>query len=196
VLGVLVDWPILDVLLQCQPGHERLHLITLVLSGLASVAAVIAAAYRLWRWWVGPLRTHRVAARALRMEGTYHAKLNHGSRAMQLYSYSIRLNPRAAHVYYLRGTLHEEMGNIDRAVADWRRCLARLPGHKDAAYELARHHAQLPSSFPWATAASTFAAVLVLGMVGWLGLTISQRQMDGRSSIEAVLSQLSGRPAP
>jgi len=123
-----MDLSLFDMLRLCQPGHEQLHFFTLFLSGLASLAAVIAAAYRLWRWRVGPLRTHRVAARALRMEGTYHAKLNHGVHAMQLYDYSIRLNPRAAHVYYLRGNLHEGIGNIDRAIADWRRCLARYQG--------------------------------------------------------------------
>jgi tetratricopeptide (TPR) repeat protein len=175
----------LDMLLRCQPGHEQLHLIILALSGLASLAAVIAAAYRLWRWWFGPIRTHRVAARALRMEGTYHAKLHHGARAIQLYDYSIRLNPRAAHVYYLRGDLHEEMGNIDHAIADWRRCLARLPGHKDAAGKLAWHRA--PSTlFPWATAVGTFAAVLLLAAVGCLGLAILQKHTDGEP-VAAIL---------
>jgi tetratricopeptide (TPR) repeat protein len=172
-----MDWSsILDALLQCQSGHDQLHLIALVLSGLASFAAVVAAAYKLWRWWVGPIRTYRVAARALRMEASYHAALNHGVRAMQLYNYSIRLNPRAAHVYYLRGNVHEATGNIARAIADWQRCLARLPGHRDAASKLTRHRAQLPSSFPWATAASTFAAVLLLAVAGWLGLTLLQPQ--------------------
>jgi len=167
-----MDLSLFDMLLRCQPGHEQLHFFTLFLSGLASLAAVIAAAYRLWRWRVGPLRTHRVAARALRMEGTYHAKLNHGVHAMQLYDYSIRLNPRAAHVYYLRGNLHEGIGNIDRAIADWRRGLARLPGHRDAAYNLARHRADLPIKFPWATAMGTFAGVLLLSVAGWLGFLI------------------------
>jgi tetratricopeptide (TPR) repeat protein len=184
----------LDLLLRCQPGHEQLHLIILLMSGLASIAAVIAAAYRLWRWWIGPMRTHRVAARALRMEGTYHARLNHAARAMQLYNYSIQLNPRAAHVYYLRANLHEGMGNVHRAIADWRRCLARLPGHKDAASNLARHRAGLPSAFPWATAVSTFAAVLLLALLGWFGFVILQKHRDGQP-VAAILSQNSA-PAP
>jgi tetratricopeptide (TPR) repeat protein len=183
-----------DMLLRCQPGHGQIHLITLGLTGLASLAAVIAAAYRLWRRWVGPLRTHRVAARALRMEGTYHAKLNHGARAMQLYNYSIRLNPRAAHVYYLRGNLHEEMGNIDRAIADWRRCLTRLPGHRDAASNLAQRRASIPSTFPWTTAVGTFAAVLLLALVGWFGVWILQERRDGQS-VAAIVFHSSG-PAP
>ena len=184
----------LDTLLRCQTGHEQLHLIILLTSGLASIAVVMAAGYRLWRWWIGPMRTHRVAARALRMEGTYHARLNHAASAMQLYNYSIRLNPRAAHVYYLRGNVHEGLGNVDRAIADWRRCLVRLPGHKDAASNLARHRTGLPNTFPWATAVGTFAAVLLLALLGWFGFVILQKHRD-RQPVAAILSQHSA-PEP
>ena len=46
---------------------------------------------------------------------------------MRLYDLSIRLNPDAGYVYYLRGLLHERDENLASAIADWRRSLDRLP---------------------------------------------------------------------
>jgi tetratricopeptide (TPR) repeat protein len=180
---------VLDLLLRCQPGHEQLHLIIITLSGLASLAAVIGAAYRLWRWWVGPSGSQRRAARLLRNGGNYHAQLNHRARAMDFYDSSIRLNPRAAHVYYLRGNLHYQMGNISRAIADWKRCLDRLPRHAHARKRLEENGiTDFPPMFPfpWPTAAGTFAGVLLLALVGWLGFMILRQHMDVRS-VDAIL---------
>jgi tetratricopeptide (TPR) repeat protein len=177
-----MDWSLLDVLLQCQPGYEQLHLIILLLSVVASLAAVVGASYRLCRWWTGPPRRQRYAARALRIEGQYHAQLNHRLRAMELYEFSIRLNPNAAHVYYLRGNVHQVMGNINRAIADWKRCLHRQPGHLQARHRLAQSGINFHStlSFPWPTAVATFAGVVLITLVGWLGLWVLRQDPDRR----------------
>jgi hypothetical protein len=43
-----MDWSALEGVLRCQPGYEGLHLVTLVLGGIASSATIIGALYALW----------------------------------------------------------------------------------------------------------------------------------------------------
>jgi tetratricopeptide (TPR) repeat protein len=159
-------WSALEGVLGCQPGNEQLHRIVLILGALASAATVFAAVYRLWRWLVGPSQRHRLAARALREQGKYHARLNHQKQALELYDLSARLNPRSAEVYYLRGCLKEELEQINRAVADWKRCVHRLPTHAAAIQKLAQYGvAETGSCWPsWAiaTGAGMGAVVVVV----------------------------------
>jgi tetratricopeptide (TPR) repeat protein len=178
-----MDWSAFEWLLRCEPGHEQLHLIILALGGLVSLATVIATVYKLWRWWMGPSGRHKRAARALRIEGKYRAQLNHWARAMDLYDFSIRLNPRAAHVYYLRGELHHTLGNINRAIADWNRCVVRHPQHKDARERLAVNRADVPSRFPWPVAIRTFAGVLLVSLVGWLGFMVLPKTIPAKDPL-------------
>jgi tetratricopeptide (TPR) repeat protein len=173
-----MDWSLFDMLLHCQPGHERLYLIMLALGGLASIATAVGAVRALWRRWFGPSGAMKRAARVLRNEGKYHAQLKHRARAMDLYESSIRLNPRAGHVYYLRGNLRHEMADTNRAIADWRRCLLRLPRHADAKRRLAENVADPPAMFPWPIAVGTFASVLLISLVGWLGLWVLHQRAD------------------
>ncbi len=157
-------WPALEGLFGCQPGNELLHRIILLLGALASAATVSHAAYRLCRWVVGPSPRHRLGARALREQGKLHARLNHPKQAMMLYDLAARLNPRAAEVYYLRGCLEEELEKIDRAIADWKRCLDRHAGHAAARQKLAQYGvAEIGSGWPsWAIATGTGVGALVV----------------------------------
>jgi tetratricopeptide (TPR) repeat protein len=165
-----MDWSALvEGLLSCHPGNEQLHRIVLILGGLASVATIAAAIYRLWRWLLGPPLAHRHAARALRQQGAYQARFNHSQQAMELYNFSIRLNPRAAEAYYLRGCLKEDLEQINRAIADWKRCLRSHPRHAGAIQKLGQYGVTgagsgLPS---WALAVGAgTGAVVIMVLVG------------------------------
>lgn len=92
---------------------------------------------------------------------------------MELYNFSIRLNPRAADAYYLRGCLKEELEQINRAIADWKRCLDRHPKHAGAVRKLAQYGvAELGSGLPsWAVAVGAgTGAVVVIVLAGAYGL--------------------------
>jgi tetratricopeptide (TPR) repeat protein len=163
-LGVFMDWQALVGLLGCQEGNELLHRTALVLGACASIATIAAALYRLWRWVFGPSGRQRRAARALREQGELHARLNHTEQAMELYDFSARMNPGAAHVYFLRGCLKEHLEQINRAIADWKRCLLRHPNHSGAIQKLAQYGVRGAGSgwSSWAIAASAGAGVLVI----------------------------------
>lgn len=166
-------WWALESALGCQPGSEHLQRIGLLLGATASAATMAAAIHRLWRWLSGPPPRHRRAARALRQQGHYHARLNQPQQAMELYNFSIRLNPRTADVYYLRGCLKEELEQINRAIADWKRCLDRNPKHAGAVRKLAQYGVAAPGSgLPsWAVAVGAgTGAVVVIVLAGAYGL--------------------------
>jgi tetratricopeptide (TPR) repeat protein len=159
-----VDWSAVGSLLGCDPGTSPFRAIAVILGGMASLTTIVAALYQLWRWWQGPNPTQRRAARALRQQGWFRHRLKHRTIAMELYNYSIKLNPRAGQVYYVRGCLFEELGNLNRAIADWRRCIAQLPRHHQALRKLAEHGhvAQTPSHWRLAYGAAVLAALLIL----------------------------------
>jgi tetratricopeptide (TPR) repeat protein len=166
-----MDWPALvESVLRCQPGNEQLHRVVLVLGGVSSFASIVAALYGLWRWSFGR-RTHRRAATALRDEGAYRAQFNHRPQARALYDLAIQLNPRAGHVYYLSGLLHEQEGNLSRAIVDWRRSLERLPRSNPAGQKLAQYAAtpiDERSSHRWVYAYGATAIVLLVAALSVL----------------------------
>jgi hypothetical protein len=83
---------------------------------------------------------------------------------MELYDLAVRLNPGAGQVYFLRGCLKEELEQINRAIADWKRCLERLPKHAGASQKLAQYGISgVRSGWPsWAIATSAVAGVVVI----------------------------------
>lgn len=159
-----MDWSALGGLLGCEPGIPSFRVVAVILGGMASLTTIIAALYQLWRWWRGPNPTQRRAARALRQQGWYRHRLKHRAIAMELYNYSIKLNPRAGQVYFVRGCLYEELGNLNRAIADWKRCVARLPRHHQALRKLAErgHVSQAPFTWRIAYGALAVAALIIL----------------------------------
>jgi hypothetical protein len=155
-----MDWSLFDMLLRCQPGHRRPYL------------------RALWRRWLGPSGAIKRAVRMPRNEGKYHAQLKHRLRPMHHYESSIRLNPRGGHVFFLRGNLRHEVGDTNRAIADWRRRLFRLPPHADAKRRLVENDAAPPAKFPWPIAVGTFASVLLISLASWLGLWVLHQPAD------------------
>src|SRR5262245_59048268 len=168
-----MDWSAFEGLLRCQPGNEQLHQIVLIVGGLATIATILAAVYRLCRWLANPPPRHVGAARALCEEGKNRAQVGEVGRALELYDMSIRLNPDAGHVYYLRGLLHERDENLASAIVDWRRSLDRLPANNPAEQKLIQYAAQPyqeSARYQWVYAYGVcgllFIAVL-LGIFGW-----------------------------
>lgn len=159
-----MDWHALEGLFRCQAESDLLHAAVLVLGACASTATILVALCRLWRWLLGPSGKHRRAARALREQGLHHASLQHHQEAMELYDLSVRFNPGAAQVYFLRGCLKEELDQINRAIADWKRCLLRLPNHAGATQKLAQYGISgIRSGWPsWAIATGAVAGVVVI----------------------------------
>jgi|RhiMetdeSRZDD1v2_1073273.scaffolds.fasta_scaffold171125_3 tetratricopeptide (TPR) repeat protein len=160
--GGLLGWPV---------GTDQLQRIVLLMSASANLVALIAALYAFWRWWTRPPKD-RKAASALRDEGEFRASLNHRQRAMELYDLSIRLNPGAAHVYYLRGCLLEEIGRINQAIAAWERCVECLPNHPDALQKLSDYSIETPSTTlnRWAFRLSAAGAVVILMASAFVGI--------------------------
>ena len=91
---------------------------------------------------------------------------------MELYNLSILANPRTGHVYYLRGLIQEQRGQLNRALADWRRCVARLPAHGDALAKLADYPSPNRPGMSWRVAAGAVVLVVVLTCAG---LVLSQK---------------------
>jgi len=167
-----MDWSALsDSVFRCQPGNEQLRIIIIALGGLASSATISAALYKMCRWFWAPPATHGAAAAALRLEGEHRAQLNQLRHAMNLYDLSIRLNPKAGHVFYLRGLLHERNGDLAKAIADWKRSLERLPHSNPAERKLAQYAATAVderSRHRWIYAYGVSALVLLVAMLGIL----------------------------
>lgn len=167
-----MDWAgLLDGVLRCQPGNEQLHHLILVLGGLASCATIAAVLYKVFRWARPPSSKHAAAAAALRDEAAHRLQLGHRRKAMELYDLSVRLNPRAGHVYYLRGLLHERDGDLRQAIEDWRRCLNRLP-HNNLAEQKLAQYAATPvherGRYRWVYAYGVTAIVLLAAVLGIL----------------------------
>lgn len=160
-----------EALLGSQPGNEQLQRMALWLSVSASLVVVSGALYALWRWWAKPTK-HREVAAALRDEGEFRASLEHRRRAMALYDLSIRLSPSAPHVHYLRGCLLEKLGQTNRAIAAWERCVRRHAQHTDAIQKLAKYGVSTPGLglFHWTYAVGVgAAAVVVIALAGVFG---------------------------
>ena len=159
-----MDWQALEDLLRCQAGNYMLHRAVLVLGAGASIATIVFSLHRLWRWLVGPSGRNRRAARALREQGAHHAFLQHHREALELYDLSAQLNPGAAQVYFLRGCVKEELDQINRAIADWKRCLERLPKHAGATQKLAQYGISgVRSGWPsWAIATSAGTGIVII----------------------------------
>ena len=130
-------WASFEALLRCQPGKE--HLLLIVLGSVVSAATTIAAGYKLCRWIWPPPPKHQAAADALRDEGYQRAQVGDVRRAMRLYNLSIRLNPQAGYVYFLRGLLHERTGNLPKAIADWKRAVVKIPDYRPLLEKLAKY---------------------------------------------------------
>jgi tetratricopeptide (TPR) repeat protein len=110
----------------------------------------------------------------LRDEGQRHAERGDWNRALELYDLSILMHSRPAHVYYLRGLVKEEKGELKRAIRDWERCLERHRTHHAARGKLSRYKGSpSPTVSPWRIAygAAALAALIVLiglwGTVNW-----------------------------
>ncbi|HJZ44082.1 MAG TPA: tetratricopeptide repeat protein [Hyphomicrobiaceae bacterium] len=162
-----MDWPALvEGIFRDARDDVSLRLVIAALVGLVSVL-VVAGHRRLRRWWIERSAKRQAAARALREQGEYHVQLKHRHEAMELFDLSVQLNPREGRVYYLRGCLHAELGDPDRAIADWRRCLARLPRHRDAQRRLAEIGRSAQPMVPrWAYLWGAVAVLLFFTLVG------------------------------
>jgi tetratricopeptide (TPR) repeat protein len=162
-----VDWPtLLAGILEAARVSVWHRLMLAGIGGLLSVL-IVAAVNGLRRWRRERSARRRGVARTLRDQGEYHAQLKHRHEALELFDLSIELNPREGQVYYMRGCLHAELGDPNRAAADWRRCLARLPRHRDANRRLSevgqRAQAAMPrSAFLW----GAVAVLLLFTLVG------------------------------
>lgn len=132
----IVDW--LSPLLRCDDNTGP-RLLVILVGAVASTVTITVGGHSLYRRVFGPSGAVRRAAQALRDEGEVRAYRGEWIRAVELYSLSILTNPRPGHVYYLRGLAKEKNGNVNRAIADWQRCVDRLPNHGDALAKLAQY---------------------------------------------------------
>jgi tetratricopeptide (TPR) repeat protein len=138
------------------------HRLLIAAAVALTVVVVLAVVRRLWRTWSAHWLPRQKAARALIEQGEYHAHLKHRSEAMELYNLAVELHPRNGHVYYLRGCLYAEFGDPRRAIADWKRCLARLPRHADARRRLMDIEQHTRSSWQQPTSLLGVTVVLVV----------------------------------
>jgi tetratricopeptide (TPR) repeat protein len=164
-----VDWPALvEGTFEAARESVWLRFIVAGIGGLVSVLVVMAVG-SLRRWSIERWARRQGAARALRDQAEYHAQLKHRHEALELFDLSIELNPREGQVYYLRGCLHAELGDPNRAVSDWRRCLARLPRHRDAQRRLSEMGQHAQAAMP--RAAFLWGAVAVLLFFTLVGIS-------------------------
>lgn len=162
-----MDWPSLVAGILQDARDSVPH--RFILAGLGGVLAVftVAAYGSLWRWWYERSAKRQGAARALREQGEYHVQLKHRHEALELFDLSVQLHSKEGHVYYLRGCLHAELGDPNRAVADWRRCLLLMPRHRDAQRRLAEiGQYALPVAPRWAYLWGAVAVLLLFTLVG------------------------------
>ena len=157
-----MEWAnaLLDALLRCDVSSGP-RLAVILLGAIASAVTITIGGRSIYSWF---FPRHRKAADALRDEGEFRARLNHRDRALELYDLAIKLNPRAAHVYYLRGCVYEDLGESARARADWTRCLERLPSHRDARAKLGQHGESI--DWRWAYVTVAVALLVVLTALG------------------------------
>lgn len=170
-----MDWAAewLGTLLRCDVSSEP-RLIAIVLGAAASTATIVATVYAIYRRIVGPDGPRRRAAAVLRDEAKTKLKKGELARALVLANLSIEMNPRAGYAYYVRGLIWEDKGKGLNAIADWKRCLRRLPTCSDAAEKLARYEDPPPrAATRWALTYGTAAVVAVILIVGVLGLAPS-----------------------
>ena len=142
-----------------------------IISGAAaSAATILATTYALYRRIRGPDGPRRSAAKALRDEARAYLKKGSLTRALALVDLAIEMNPRAGYAYYVRGLIWEERGNGPKAIADWKRCLQRLPNCTDAADKLVRYESPAPRAAPsWALTYGSAALLALIVIVGVLG---------------------------
>jgi tetratricopeptide (TPR) repeat protein len=159
-MGWATDW--LGMLLRCDvTSGPRLFLI--LLGAVASTVTITVGVRKL----LGPRGPLKRAALVLRDEGEARFRRGDWRRAMELYNLSILANPHTGHVYYLRGLIQEQRGQLNRAITDWRRCVARLPSHGEALAKLAEYHRSPPHhGMSWRVAAGAIALVVVLTCAG------------------------------
>ena len=172
--GIKMDWASewLGALLRCDVSSET-RLIAIVLGAAASSATILATTYALYRRIRGPDGPRRAAAKALRDEAKAHLKRGSLPRALALMDLAIKMNPRAGYAYYIRGLIWEERGNGLKAIADWKRCLKRLPNFTDATEKLLHYESAAPrAGSSWALTYGA-AAVLVLIVVAGVLATYS-----------------------
>jgi hypothetical protein len=124
-----------EVLLRCDVASGP-RLLVILLGAIASAVTITLTSHTLYRRLVGPSGPVRRAAEALRAEGENRAAQRDWRRALELYNLSILMNPRAAQAYYLRGLIKEQRGEMNRAIADWKRCRDRHPTHFGAREKL------------------------------------------------------------
>ncbi len=164
-----MDWPtLLEGFFEAARESVWHRFVVAGIGGLLCVL-VVAAVNSLRRWRGERSARRRGAARALRDQGEYHAQLKHRHEALELYDLSIELNPREGQVYFMRGCLYAELGDPNRAAADWRRCLARLPRHRDANRRLSEMGHQAQAAMP--RAAFLWGAVAVLLLFTLVGIS-------------------------
>ena len=163
-----MDWASewLGAMLRCDVSSEP-RLIAIVLGAAASAVTILATTYALYRRIRGPDGPRTRAAKALRDEAKAYLKKGNLTRALFLVDLAIKMNPRAGYSYYVSGLIWEERGNGPKAIADWKRCLQRLPNFTDAAEKLARYESPTPrAGTSWALAYGSAALLALIGIVG------------------------------
>ena len=157
------DW--VEPLLRCDVASGP-RLLVILLGAVASSVTIAFGVRRL----LGPSGPLRRAAHSLREEGERRSLRGEPMRAMELYNLSVLANPGPAHVYYLRGLIHEQRGQLNRAVADWKRCIARLPRHGDALAKLARYDRRSAAARPqrWRLAIGALVLIVALACAAFL----------------------------
>jgi tetratricopeptide (TPR) repeat protein len=167
--GIEMDWASdwLGASLRCDVSSGT-RLIVIVLGAAACAATILATTYAVYRRIRGPDGPRTSAARALRDEAKAHLKKGSLPRALALVDLAIEMNPRAGYAYYVRGLIWEERGNGLKAIADWKRCLKRLPNFTDAKEKLLRYESAAPR--PGSSWALTYGAAAVLVFIVVVGV--------------------------
>ena len=169
-----MEWAsdLLKSLLKCDVASGPRQ-VAILLGAAASTLTIMATGYALYRRIRGPDGPRRQASDALRDEGQLHAQRQRRERALKLYDLSIDLNPRAAHVRYLRGLLREEMGELKSAIRDWEACRDLLPGHRGAMEKLSHYGSKAsPNALRWRV---VFGAVVLVALVAIIGLRVANQ---------------------
>jgi hypothetical protein len=168
-----------EILLRCDVASGP-RLIVILLGAIASAVTITLTSHTLYRRVFGPSGPVRRAADALRAEGENRAQQRDLKRALELYNLSILMNSRSAHVYYLRGVVREQRGEMNRAIADWKRCRDRLSTHFGAREKLLHFEPAASRTPHWRLA---YAAVGLAALIVLIGLWAARHaQEDNRGS--------------